>query len=187
MKKRYVIPIAGACALAWVGIGRKYLHSPVAVVDVRVKAINAHTPTPTHDSIATTDRLPERATAADPRNAIAPSLNPSVQPSAVQAEAVQEALSPAEATVFDARRFVDDIDRQKPLTEQQREDLARILKHVGMMQARIDQHADADERRKLQAKLVYQLIVRLRMILGEDAIKEVALALTDKVTRIQYE
>jgi hypothetical protein len=181
MKKRYIIPIAGACALAAVGTWRKYVHPPVTVVNVRVKSLHAE-PSVHVDEAAVTQRIP-----APRQGPIDTGANPVVQADIVQAETVPQLAPPAEPAVFDGQQFVDDIDRKLRLTDAQRGDLSRILKHVGAMQARIDQHVDADERRKLQSKLVYQLIVRLRMILGEDATRDVAVSLTEKAPRIRYE
>jgi hypothetical protein len=83
-------------------------------------------------------------------------------------------------------KLIADLDREIHLTDQQRTDLARALRQLAAMQARLDLHDDPDERGEMQEKLAHQLIVRLRRILGEDKARSIAAVIAEKQPRILY-
>jgi hypothetical protein len=87
---------------------------------------------------------------------------------------------------LDGAKFIADLDREIHLTEQQRGDLVHVLRQLATMQARIDLHEDPDEREEMQDKLIHQLVIRLRLILGEEGARGPAVALVEKKPRIVY-
>jgi hypothetical protein len=104
--------------------------------------------------------------------------------SATQADPDPRPLFPAGMPSLEGSQFVADLDRDLHLTAQQHSDMVRVLHHVAAMQERIDRHEDPDERRDMQEKLVHQLVIRLRVILGDERGASMALALIEKQPRI---
>jgi hypothetical protein len=183
MKRRYIALLAGAGLLASGGVFGHYLTRPtISVSAVRIKvhplppaaAPASVEPDSIHAHVATAAPSASPVAAAAPRR-------PAVGPE----PAAHARLDPARVPVLNARDWLDHLDG--PLTDQQRADLDRVFKTVASMQSRIDQHDDPAERAELQDKLIYQLVVRLRAVLGDARIHDQALALSENKPRIRYE
>jgi hypothetical protein len=110
----------------------------------------------------------------------------SARPTAPPTAAGTPGRTAAGAEPLDAATFIAGLDRDNHLTQQQRDDLVRLLREAATMQARIDLDDDPDDREEMQGKLIHQLVVRLRFILGEEGAKGPALALVEKKPRIVY-
>jgi hypothetical protein len=117
------------------------------------------------------------------------SARPAASSAPVSSAAPSEPGSAArpKADALDGAAFVTDLDHDVHLTEPQRADLVRVLREMAAMQAHVDRYEDESEREQMQGKLIEQLIVRLRLVVGEEGAKGPARALRERKPRIGYE
>jgi len=89
--------------------------------------------------------------------------------------------------LFDGNQLVDRLTAAGQLTNTQRKDLQEVLKTVADMQFEILRFDDPARRAELQEKLIYQLVLRLRLVLGEEQSKPIAEVLSAKNPQVVYD
>ncbi len=91
------------------------------------------------------------------------------------------------AEVFDGRQFLSRLEGGGSLTAMRRKDLESMLAAVSAMQEEIMRFPEPAKRAHLQENLIHQLVVRLRLALGDKESEAIATLLTEKRPYILFD
>jgi hypothetical protein len=92
-----------------------------------------------------------------------------------------------EVRTLDGEQYLRDLESAVKLTQEERDHLAVVLRDIDHMQRQIDKKSDSVRRAELQYKLVQQLVVRLRLVLGEQRARTAAAELERDNPRIVFD
>jgi hypothetical protein len=84
------------------------------------------------------------------------------------------APDPVPPPIFDGNALVDRLTTDGTLTGARRKQLESVLAMIAAGQNDIDRFPDPADRARLQANLIHQLTIRLRLVLGSEQSKPIA-------------
>jgi hypothetical protein len=82
--------------------------------------------------------------------------------------------------VFDCNEMVSRLQQDGALDEARRKDLKQVLTTIAETQEEITRFSDPATRASMQEKLIHQLVIRLRLVLGDERSAPIAALLTQK-------
>jgi hypothetical protein len=82
--------------------------------------------------------------------------------------------------VFDCNEMVSRLQQDGALDEARRKDLKQVLTTIAETQEEITRFSDPATRAEMQEKLIHQLVIRLRLVLGDERSAPIAALLTQK-------
>ena len=181
--KRYVV--CGTLLATILGAGAiwQLKHEPSARIVLKPAGL---APSIKITSLHTTGSAPARGSEGS-RAAQERKLEPqaALEAKAKESQAVAGTV-PAPPTVK-SNQYLNELERVAKLTATEREQLSAILRDAADMQRRIDKKTDPERREQLQYKLVQQMIMRLRMVLGEERAKTATAELGPGNPRIEFD
>ena len=157
--------------------------SVIAVVGVGATLALRHrlSHPPTRMQVALAQATPEQkeAWAAVARRLKSlPRLDVAAPPNPAAAPAPAGAADPTE--VFDCNEMVSRLQQVGALDEARRKDLKQVLTTIAEAQEEITRFSDPATRADMQEKLIHQLVIRLRLVLGDERSAPIAALLTQK-------